>query len=146
MQASPKALRDGLALHHPNSEITYSVKTSYLTHILRQVLAYNAGASPTQLLFNGPVKSPEDLEYRCFHSISLNFNSFEELQSAACDGSLFAVNPLRSTIHPPCHLVPQDLKQPGPNAYFIGSANGQYTPGFTNCNQAVLLPDIDHPT
>jgi diaminopimelate decarboxylase len=97
--ASMDTLRDGLAFHYPNSEITYSVKTNYLAHILRQVLAHgyrlevvsrheltlaqNAGATPAQLLFNGPVKSREDLEYCYLHSLSLNLDSFEELQVAA---------------------------------------------------------------
>jgi diaminopimelate decarboxylase len=101
--ASMDTLRDGLALHYPNSEITYSVKTNYLSHILCQVLAHGyrlevvsrhelslaqqAGASPTQLLFNGPIKSREDLEYCYLHSIHLNLDSFEELQAAATIGN-----------------------------------------------------------
>jgi carbamoyl-phosphate synthase large subunit len=38
------------------------------------------------------------------------------------------------------------LRQADPNAYIIGSGNSQFAPGFTNCDEAVLLPAIDHPT
>lgn len=101
--AAMDTLRDGLALHYPNSEITYSVKTNYLAYILRQVLAHGYrlevvsrheltlaqqnGAPPTQLLFNGPVKSLDDLQYCYANSIPLNVDSLEELQAAATIGT-----------------------------------------------------------
>ena len=97
-------LRDGLSIHYPNSEITYSVKTNYLSHILRQVLthgyrlevvsrhemllAQENGAQPKQLLLNGPVKSLEDLHYCYQHSIDLNLDSVDELQTATTIGTL----------------------------------------------------------
>jgi diaminopimelate decarboxylase len=97
-------LRDGLSIHYPNSEITYSVKTNYLSHILRQVLSHGNrlevvsrhemmlaqenGAQPNQLLLNGPVKSLEDLIYCYQHSIDLNLDSVDELQAATTIGTL----------------------------------------------------------
>jgi diaminopimelate decarboxylase len=98
-----ETLREGLALHYPNSEITYSVKTNYLSHILRQVLAHGyrlevvsrhemmlaqqSGAKPANLLLNGPVKSAEDLGYCYQHSIDLNLDSIDELQIATTIGT-----------------------------------------------------------
>lgn len=100
---SMKTLRDGLALHYPNSEITYSVKTNYLAHILRQVLGHGYrlevvsrhemrlaeknGARPSQLLFNGPVKTLDDLQYCYEHSIDVNLDSVEELVTACALGT-----------------------------------------------------------
>jgi diaminopimelate decarboxylase len=97
-------LRDGLALYYPNSEITYSVKTNYLSYILSQVLehgyrlevvsrhemmlAEQNGATPGKLLFNGPVKSLEDLIYCYEHSIDVNLDSADELEMAAGIGTL----------------------------------------------------------
>ena len=101
--AAMETLRDGLALHYPNSEITYSVKTNYLSHILGQVLAHGYrlevvsrhemtlaqqnGAKPANLLLNGPVKSAEDLGYCYQHSIDLNLDSIDELQIATTIGT-----------------------------------------------------------
>ena len=98
-----ETLRDGLALHYPNSEITYSVKTNYLSHILGQVLAHGYrlevvsrhemtlaqqnGAKPASLLLNGPVKSMEDLNYCYQNSIDLNLDSIDELQRATTIGT-----------------------------------------------------------
>lgn len=98
-----ETLQDGLALHYPNSEITYSVKTNYLSHILGQVLthgyrlevvsrhemtlAQQNGAKPANLLLNGPVKSTEDLDYCYQNSIDLNLDSIDELQIAATIGT-----------------------------------------------------------
>lgn len=100
---SMKTLRDGLALHYPNSELTYSVKTNYLSHILRHVLsagyrlevvsrhemrlAEKNGATPDKLLFNGPVKSRDDLQYCYEHSIDINLDSLEELETACAIAS-----------------------------------------------------------
>lgn len=100
---SMKTLRDGLALHYPNSEITYSVKTNYLSQILREVLANGYrlevvsrhemrlaeknGAMPNQLLFNGPVKSLDDLQYCYEHSIDVNLDSVDELVTACALGT-----------------------------------------------------------
>ena len=99
-----KTLRDGLALSYPNSEITYSVKTNYLSHILRQVLAHGYrlevvsrhelalaqqnGALHENLLFNGPVKSREDLNYCYQHAIAINLDSVDELEAASEIGTL----------------------------------------------------------
>ena len=101
---SMETLRHGLGLHYPNSEITYSVKTNYLSHILGQVLdhgyrlevvsrhemalAQKSGASPTQILFNGPIKSLDDLSYCYEHSIDINLDSAEELETATTIGTL----------------------------------------------------------
>ena len=97
-------LRDGLTHHYPNSEVTYSVKTNYLAHILSQVLAHGYrlevvsrhelslaqqnGAKSSDLLFNGPVKSREDLSYCYQNSIDLNLDSVEELGFATTIGTL----------------------------------------------------------
>ena len=99
-----KTLRDGLAISYPNSEITYSVKTNYLSHILKQVLAngyrlevvsrhelalaQQCGALHENLLFNGPVKSSEDLNYCYQHSIALNLDSVDELEAASTIGTM----------------------------------------------------------
>ncbi len=96
-------LRDGLAAHYPNAEITYSVKTNYLAGILRGVLeagyrlevvsghelalAEWVGAGPGQILFNGPSKAPEDLEHCYRHAIDFHVDSVEELEQAAALGS-----------------------------------------------------------
>jgi diaminopimelate decarboxylase len=100
---SMKTLRDGLSLYYPNSEVTYSVKTNYLSHILCRVLAdgfrlevvsrhemtlaQQNGAKATDLLFNGPVKSHDDLKYCYEHAIDLNLDSIEELEAAASIGT-----------------------------------------------------------
>lgn len=102
--SSMHTLRDGLASHYPNSEITYSVKTNYLSHILREVLkqgyrlevvsrheltlAEQNGATPSKILFNGPVKSRGDLIYCYEHSIDVNLDSAEELEMAVGIGTL----------------------------------------------------------
>lgn len=96
-------LRDGLAAHYPNSEITYSVKTNYLAGILRGVLAAGyrlevvsghelalaewVGAGPAQVIFNGPSKAPEDLDHCYRHGIDFHVDSVEELEQAAALGS-----------------------------------------------------------
>ncbi len=96
-------LRDGLAKVYPNSEVTYSVKTNYLAGILRRVLAAGyrlevvsrhelelarrQGAGAGQLLFNGPVKSGEDLRFCYEQGIAVNVDSIEELTTAAGIGS-----------------------------------------------------------
>jgi diaminopimelate decarboxylase len=101
---SMKTLRDGLAVYYPNSEISYSVKTNYLADILGKVLnqgfrlevvsrhemalAQQCGAKPVNLLFNGPVKSPDDLGYCYQHSIDVNLDSADELAIAATIGTL----------------------------------------------------------
>ena len=100
---SMRVLRDGLARYYPNSEITYSVKTNYLSHILAQVrlhgyrlevvsrhemmLAEQNGATADRLLFNGPVKSHADLVYCYENSIDINLDSADELELAASIGS-----------------------------------------------------------
>jgi diaminopimelate decarboxylase len=96
-------LRDELTRHYPNSEITYSVKTSYVAGILRKVLAggyrlevvsrhelvlaQSNGAGPAQLLFNGPVKSADDLYFCHHHQIDVNVDSLNELEVAAGIGT-----------------------------------------------------------
>lgn len=101
---SMKTLRDGLALHYPNSEITYSVKTNYLSEILRRVLTHGyrlevvsrhemklaekIGATPDKLLFNGPVKSRDDLQYCYERSIDINLDSIDELEVACTIGTV----------------------------------------------------------
>ncbi len=97
------ALRRSLLIHYSNCEVTYSVKTNYLAAILRQVLraghrleivsrremsqALSAGARPSQLLFNGPVKSAADLLFCRNHAIDVNVDSLDELESAASLGT-----------------------------------------------------------
>lgn len=92
-------LRKGLAAHYPNSEITYSVKTNSVVGILSAVLAagyrlevvsrrelslaQSIGASPLQILFNGPVKSEADLLYCYEHGVEVNVDSLDELKLAA---------------------------------------------------------------
>lgn len=99
-------LRDGLARAYANSEVTYSVKTNYLAAILRRVLdagyrlevvsrhelelARRQGAAAGQLLFNGPVKSIDDLRLCYEEGIAVNVDSPEELEAAAAIGSLSA--------------------------------------------------------
>ncbi len=94
-----KVLRDGLRRYYPNSEIAYSVKTNYLSDILRQVLAAgyrlevvsrhelalarSIGARPAQVLFNGPVKNAADLALCRGLGIELNADSVDELELAA---------------------------------------------------------------
>ncbi|MCX6607219.1 MAG: alanine racemase [Acidobacteria bacterium] len=96
-------LRDGLMTHYANCEVTYSVKTNYLAAIQRRVLqvgyrlevvsrreirqAQSVGAEPSQLLFNGPVKSVADLEFCHQHSMEVNVDSVDELEAAAALGS-----------------------------------------------------------
>ncbi len=96
-------LRDGLAVHYPNSEITYSVKTNYLAHVLRQVLAHGYrlevvsrhemelaqqnGAKKENLLFNGPVKSEQDLADCYQNAIDVNLDSVDELKAAIAIGT-----------------------------------------------------------
>jgi len=96
-------LRLGLAEFYPKCEVTYSVKTNYLAAVLRRVLqagyrlevvsrreirqAQLVGAVPPQLLFNGPVKSVADLEFCHQHSMDINVDSVDELETAAALGS-----------------------------------------------------------
>jgi diaminopimelate decarboxylase len=103
-------LRLELARYYGRSEITYSVKTNYLSGILRRVLAAgyrlevvsrhemtlaeSLGATPSQLLFNGPVKSADDLRYCYDAGIDVNLDSLQELESAAMIGT--AARPFRA--------------------------------------------------
>ncbi len=96
-------LRDGFRAGYPASEITYSVKTNYLTAILRAVLAagyrlevvsrhelelaLRAGATPDRLLFNGPVKSRDDLQLCHAGNIDVHVDSLDELAAAAAIGT-----------------------------------------------------------
>ena len=96
-------LRLGLAECYSNREVTYSVKTNYLAAVLRRVLqagyrlevvsrreirqAQLVGAVPSQLLFNGPVKSVADLEFCHQHSMDVNVDSVDELEMAAALGA-----------------------------------------------------------
>ena len=96
-------LRQGLAEHYRNCEVTYSVKTNYLSAVLRGVVkagyrlevvsrreilhAQLVGAEPSRLLFNGPVKSVADLEFCHQHSMDVNADSVDELEAAASLGS-----------------------------------------------------------
>jgi diaminopimelate decarboxylase len=50
-------------------------------------LAQQNGAKATDLLFNGPVKSHDDLQYCYEHAIDLNLDSIEELEAAASIGT-----------------------------------------------------------
>jgi diaminopimelate decarboxylase len=97
--ASLERLRAAIATEYASVEITYSVKSNYLTHILRTVLAAGfrleivsrreldlarlVGAQSRQILFNGPVKSPADLRDCYREGIDLNVDSLEELHLAS---------------------------------------------------------------
>lgn len=92
-------LRDGLGREYARSELTYSVKSNYLTGLLTAVLAAGyrlevvsrreweharrAGARPEQILFNGPVKSAADLSACRETGVAVNADSLEELEQAA---------------------------------------------------------------
>lgn len=104
-----EGLQTGLSQYYQYSEVTYSVKTNYLGGILRRVLdagfrlevvsrhelalVESLGAQPRQLLFNGPAKLADDLNYCHRHQIELNVDSLEELELAASIGS--QENPFR---------------------------------------------------
>jgi diaminopimelate decarboxylase len=102
--AALDTLRSGLTSFYPRSEVAYSTKTNYLSAILRRVLesgiyrlevvsrhelelARRLGAKPSQLLFNGPVKTAADLRHCYELGITVNVDSVSELETAAAIGS-----------------------------------------------------------
>ena len=102
-----RGLADGLLRFYADAEVTYSVKSNYLAGILRAVLAAgfrlevvsrhelalaeSLGATPGQLLFNGPGKTREDLAYCQRQGIGLNVDSLDELRLAASLGTTMRV-------------------------------------------------------
>jgi diaminopimelate decarboxylase len=102
-------LRQGLCAPYPDGEIVYSVKTNSIPAILAAVLqagfrlevvsrreldlARSVGATPRQILYNGPAKSLEDLLFCYENGVDVNVDSLDELELAASLAS--AAEPFR---------------------------------------------------
>lgn len=84
---------------YPHTNLGYSYKTNYIPKLCQTVdslggyaevvsqmeydLALRIGVSPTRIIFNGPLKSPEDLENAILAGSIVNLDCLEEVEIVA---------------------------------------------------------------
>ena len=84
-------LRDAFRVHYPNTQLAYSYKTNYLPRFCRLAyewggyaevvsrmeyeMALRAGVDPRRIIFNGPYKTPQDLETALSAGAHVNLDS-----------------------------------------------------------------------
>lgn len=89
-------LKDSFSIIYPNFNIAYSYKTNYTPHLCKIVndlggyaevvsemeleLALKLGINPKQIIWNGPIKNPHILEHQLISGVTVNIDSFEELE------------------------------------------------------------------
>lgn len=81
---------------YPNFNIAYSYKTNYIPKLCKLVnslggyaevvsemeaeLAVKCGVNPNKIIWNGPIKSPENVEKFLFLGVTVNVDSIEEME------------------------------------------------------------------
>lgn len=91
-----KEFLQGFRSSYPNTNLGYSYKTNYIPKICQSVyamggyaevvsqmeydLAISIGVPPTRIIFNGPLKQPEDLEKAILAGSIVNLDCLEEVE------------------------------------------------------------------
>ena len=97
-------LRDVFRVHYANTQLAYSYKTNYLPRFCRLVdewdgyaevvsrmeyeMAIRAGVAPEHIIFNGPYRTPEDLEMAMSAGTQVNVDSPYQVRALEEMGSL----------------------------------------------------------
>src|SRR5690606_5739526 len=97
--------REAFAIHYPNINIGYSVKTNYIPYACKIAyqqgayievvsemelqLALNARVPPDRIIYNGTTKDNASLEYCLLNDVKINIDNYEELKEVLNIGKMY---------------------------------------------------------